>query len=171
MKHKTYTLSSRLSPEEAIVRVGDLLAAERVKYTVEGLSISSTRTPIAVLSFQRVLYSKRNWVGLNPFIYISGLNVECQPDGSGVTRVIVRLNRLRTFVWVAFWVWNSAVVALKLPRLPGVIVFVGFCLAAWFGYVSFLSGYLIRKEISDCLKGVESAAAVFPRDSGLTTQD
>jgi len=39
-----------------------------------------------------------------------------------------------------------------MPPLGGVIVVIGVACAAWFGIVSFLSGYLIKKEIGDHLK-------------------
>jgi hypothetical protein len=171
MKHKTYTLSSQLSPEDAIARVGELLAAERVRYRIEGLSIFSTSTPIALLSFQRVLYSKRNWVGVNPFAYISAVNVECWSGDGGLTEVLVRIDRFRTYVYLAFSVCSFGG-SVGMPTLAYAVVFVaaGFA-AAWFYLVSFLGGYLLKKEIRDCVKGVESAAPVFPRDSGLTTQD
>jgi hypothetical protein len=149
MKYKTYTLSSRLSPEEAIARVGKLLAAERVKYRIEGLSVFTTRTPIALLSFQRVLYSKRNWVGLNPFVFVTSVSIECQPGSSGRTRILVRIDRFRTFMYLAVWVCSCGEASVGMPTLAYAILFiaVGFA-AAWFGFVSFLGGYLIKKEIT-----------------------
>ena len=155
MKHKTYILSSRLSAETAIARVGDLLTKAGVRYRTEGLSIVSTSTPIALLSFQRMHYSNRNWAGLNPFTYISGVDVRCQSDKSGLTEIVVQVNRLRTLLFVVFYVILSAigVVALLAESEPeGAFFFFAFGLAAWFGFVSFLGGYLIKKEITDCLK-------------------
>jgi hypothetical protein len=152
MKPKTHILSSQLSAETTIARIGGLLAKEGVQYRIEGLSIFSTSTPIALLSFQRNRYSKRNWVGLNPFTFISGVDVRCQLDTSGLTIIIVQVNRFRTFLWVAFWFCNSGLAASGLPTLGGaILLIIGVSLASWFGFVSFLGGYLIKKEISDCL--------------------
>jgi hypothetical protein len=152
MKHKTYILSSRLSAETTITRIGELLAKEGVQYRAEGLSIFSISTPIALLSLQRTLYSDRNWVGLNPFTFISGVDVRCQLDESGLTEIIVQVNKARTFLWVAFWVSISGLAASGFPTLEGAILFIGaVSLAAWFVLVSFLGGYLIKKEITDCL--------------------
>ncbi|HET6841759.1 MAG TPA: hypothetical protein VFK06_08745 [Candidatus Angelobacter sp.] len=39
-----------------------------------------------------------------------------------------------------------------MPQPANVIVFIVLAGAAWFGYVTFLAGYLIRKEIADHLK-------------------
>lgn len=155
MKHKTYILSTRLSAETAIARVGDLLTKAGVRYRTEGLSIVSTSTPIALLFFQRMHYSNRNWAGLNPFTYISGVDVRCQSDKSGLTEIVVQVNRFRTLLFVVFYVILSAigVVALLAESEPeGAFFFLAFGLAAWLGLVSFLGGYLIKKEITDCLK-------------------
>jgi hypothetical protein len=151
MKPKTFTINSRLSAETTVARVGDLLAKEGVQYRVEGLSILSISTPIALLTFQRTLYSNRNWVGLNPFTFISGVDVRCSDKG-GLTEVIVQVNNVRTFLWVAFWVLSSALAASGMPKPDGIILFSAVSLAACFGFLSFLGGYLIKKEIADCLE-------------------
>jgi hypothetical protein len=152
VKHRTYILSSRLSAESAIARIGELLAKEGVQYRKEGLSIFSTRTPIALLSFQRNRYSNKNWVGPNPFTFVSGVNVQCQLDNSGLTQVVVQVNQFRTFVWVAFWASGCGMAASAMPTpADAAIFFIALTLAAWFGLVSFLGGYLIEKEIADCL--------------------
>jgi hypothetical protein len=151
MKYKTYTLSSRLSPEEAIARVGKLLAAERVQYRVEGLSIFTTRTPMP-LGLQRAHYSKRNWVGLNPFAYVSGVSVECQAVNGGPTQILVRVDRFRTFTYSAIWVCASGLVSVRMPTLAYAVSFIAVSFAlAWLCSVVLLGGYLLKKEIADCL--------------------
>ena len=153
MKHKTDMLSSRLSAEAAIARIGKLLAKEGVQYRTEGLSISSVSTPIALLSFDRTLYSDRNWVGLNPFTFISGVNVRCQPAESGLTDVVVQVNRDRTFLYLAACVCISGLASVGMATLAEAIVFIAVSFAAaWFGLVSFLGRHLIKKEIGSCLK-------------------
>jgi hypothetical protein len=54
-------------------------------------------------------------------------------------------------LWVAFWVLSSALAALRMPKPGGTILFIVVTVAAWFGLMSFLGGYLIKKEIRDCL--------------------
>jgi hypothetical protein len=153
MKHRTYILSSRLSADAAIARIGKLLAREGVQYRTEGLSICSLSAPIVLLSLQRIAYSNRNWVGLNPFPFISGVNVRCQPAESGLTDIVVQVNRDRTFLYVASCVCASGFASVGMATLGGAIVLIAVSFAAaWFGLVSFLGGHLIKKEIGDCLK-------------------
>ncbi len=152
MIHKTYELICRLPAPAVLERIKDLLTKECVKYTVADLSITSTQTPAVVLGFDPRLYSHANRVGINPFAYVSSVEVRCESDGNGLTRVIVRVDRFRAFVWVGFWVACGALAAYVMPAPGGAIIFVGISCAAWFGIVSFLGGYLIKKEIGDQLK-------------------
>jgi hypothetical protein len=150
--HKTYNLVCQLPAQTASERIEGLLSKEGVKYRAADLSIASIRTPIAVLSIQPKLYSQSNWVGLNPFVYISRVDVLLKPRDGGVTGVTVRVDRLRAFLFAALGIACSLPAASAMPEPAGVLFFVGFACVTWFGVVSFLGGYLIKKEISECLK-------------------
>jgi hypothetical protein len=152
LMHKSYELVYHLPAQAASERIAGLLSKEGVKYRTSELSIVSTQTPIILLSIQPKLYSHSNWVGLNPFTFVSGIDVRCEQGNGGLTKVTVRVNRLRAFLWVAFWVACSLLAASAMPELEGAIFVIGVACAAWFGIVSFLGGYLVRTEISDCLK-------------------
>jgi hypothetical protein len=155
LMHKTYEFVSQLPAQTALERIEGLLSKEGVEYKADNLSIASVRTPFALLSFDRKLYSstdhRSNWTGLNPFIYISGVVVRCEEVDRVFTKVTVRINRLRTFLWVAFWIACSLLAASAMPEPGGAIQVIGVACAAWFGIVSFLGGYLIKKEIADSL--------------------
>ncbi len=108
-----------------------------------------------MLGIQPKLYSHRNWVGLNPFVFVSGVDLRFKQDENGLTRVTVRVNRLRGLLWVAFWITCGFLAARAMPEPGGAILFIGIACAAWLGIVSFLGGYLIKKEISDRLSDCE----------------
>jgi hypothetical protein len=152
MMHKTYEFVCQLPAQAASERIEGLLSKEGVKYRAANLSVASLKTPIAMVGIQPKLYSHSNWVGLNPFTFVSGVEVQCEEVDSGLTKVTVRVNRLRTFLWVAFWIACSLLAARAMPEPGGAIVVVGVACAAWFGLVCFLGGYLIKTEISDRLK-------------------
>jgi hypothetical protein len=153
--HKTFELVCQLPARAVLERIEGLLSKEQVEYKSDNLSVTSTKTPIVFFSFDRRLYSRANRVGLNPFTYVDSVDVRCEPADHGLTKVIVHVNRFRAFVLAAFWVANAALVAAAMPE-PGwvirAILFIGFACAGWFGTVSFFGGYLLKKEISDCLK-------------------
>ena len=152
MMHKTYELVCHLSVPDASERIGTLLSKEGVEYKVSGVSITSTKTPIAVLGIQPKLYSYSNWIGVNPFVFISGIHAQFRSTDICVTAVTVRVNRLRAFFWVAFWVACSVLSAFAMREPAGAILVVIVTVAAWLGIVSFIGSYLIAKEIGDYLK-------------------
>jgi hypothetical protein len=150
--HKTYELFCQLSPEAASERIERLLSEEGVKYATAELSVASTKTPIVLLSVQPRLYTRRNWVGVNPFVFVTSVAVRCEPIEGGGTRVTIRANRRRAFLLVAFWAACSALAALAIPEPGRAILILGVSCAAWLGIASFLGGYLVSKEIGDRLE-------------------
>lgn len=158
MIHKTYEFVCHLPARAASERVEGLLSKEGVRYRATELSLASTRTPIALVSIQPRLYSRSNWVGVNPFVYISGIDVTFKPVDHESTSVTVRVNRLRAFLFAASGIALGLLAARAMPEPAGILFFVGFTFATWFGIVSFLGGYLVRKEISDRLRREEGRA-------------
>jgi hypothetical protein len=148
---KTFELSCQLPSDTASERMETMLSKEGVEYTATNLAITSIRTPIVILGLQSKLYSHSNWFGINPFAFVSGVDLRFKRDENGLTRVTVRVNRFRGLLWVAFWTTCGAVAALAMPEPGGLILFVGIACAAWSGILSFLGGYLIKKEIADRL--------------------
>ena len=133
-----------------MARVENLLSLEGVKFDATDLRITSTRTSIAVLGIQPKLYTRLNWVGLNPFSFVTAVDVRFEPDvGVAGTRVNVRINRRRSILWAASWTLCGYLAGRAMPQPAGALVFVAVFIMAWLGIVSFLGGYLVRKEIVD----------------------
>lgn len=117
--HKTYELICQLPAHTASERIESMLSREDVRYTATNLAITSVRTPIVVLGIQPNLYSHGNWVGLNPFAFVSDVDLRFREDENGLTRVTVRVNRLRGLLWVAFW-FTCGALAARASRSRGV---------------------------------------------------
>jgi len=155
---KTYELCCPLPPEAAMGRIENLLTVEGVQFRTANLSLSSTATPIAVLGIQRRFYSRRNWVGLNPFAFVSGIDVRCEVHKDDGTRVFITVDRFRAFLWVVFWGLCAGFAGVGIPEpLVAVLLFLGITTGAWLGVVSFLGAFLIKKEIKDCLDSASTA--------------
>jgi len=151
MIHKTYEFTSKLSAQEAGERIGWLFSEAHVEYKTAELSVTSTDTPLVFVSVDRRLYSWRNWTRINPFTFVTSVDVQFEPEQDEVTKVTVHINRFRAFGWVAFWVICCGLTALGLPEPAGAIFFIGVTCAAWFGNISFFAGYLVKKEITNSL--------------------
>jgi hypothetical protein len=150
--HKTYELVCPLTAPAALERIKGLLSQERVEYRSANLSVTSTQTPIVFFNFDSRLRSHGNWVGVNPFVCVSGVDVRCESGVNGFTRVIVRVNRFRAFFLGGFSVIWCLLLAWAAPEPWAKIIPIAFGCAAWFGIVSFLGGYLIKKEVGDHLR-------------------
>jgi hypothetical protein len=157
---KTYEIVCPLSAQEVSARIASLFSNEGVSYEIDSLGVNSTRTPIAVLGIQPVMYTHNNWVGINPFAFVSGVDVRCENLEGGLTKVIVRINRWRAFLIVGFSIACGGMAAAAMPEPGGAIVFIVFSCAVWFTHVSFLGGYLVKKEIADQLKVSKKAVGV-----------
>lgn len=73
MRRKTFTVTTALPPKEALGRLVQLLETAGVKIEREEAGVRSIRTPIPMINVDPRLYSRRNWVGINPFAVHSAL--------------------------------------------------------------------------------------------------
>jgi hypothetical protein len=152
MMHKSYELAARLPAAKAMQRMEGLFTEEGVQFTRTDTSITSLKTPIGLGRLDARNYSKRNWVGLNPFTFVSGVTVRCEPGAGDVRRISLEIDQFRAYVWFAFWAACSLAPATVMPRLEVAILFIlGVTVAAWLLIVRFLGGFLIKEEILDSL--------------------
>ncbi len=153
MMNKTYNLICQVHASVALERIEVLLSKEGVKYKVDNLSLASSRTPFIIFGIQSRLYSHSNWVGVNPFIFISFITVRCKSGDNGFTDVAIQINRLRALIWVAFWIWCGFLVAYAMPEPVSILFFMIFAIVVWISIVYFFAAHLVKEEINDCLKG------------------
>ena len=147
--HRTFALTSPLMPAEVLRRTAALLTSEGVRYKSTPLSIASTSTPFAVLGIQPRLYSRRNWIGLNPFAHASSVNLICERAGH-TTNIVLHVDRTRAVFFALFWAACGGLSALPLPLAGVVAVMIVVASLAWF-HIAVLGGRLIAREIEVAL--------------------
>ncbi len=101
-------------PGAALERVVRLLRAESVQLDVTGTEARSTKVPLALLSWDRAKYTRRNWVGINPFVWFDSVEVTCAETDGG-TRVAIRLDRLRLILFCVYWWLLVCLIATQAP--------------------------------------------------------
>jgi hypothetical protein len=138
-----------LTPDFAIEQVANLLRAEGLTVEVDGRVVRSTRVPLAFLSFDPAMYSKRNLVGFNPFVWFESVVVTSDVHESGA-RLVVTLDRRRLLIfWGIQWLALGPI-ATRAPlgaALACLILVATGSLVAWW-----LGGALVRSEVSAALK-------------------
>ena len=145
-----YSIDAPLSSVEALDRVAGLLTAERVSYTRTEQGLQSTRTPLG-LTFQGVWYSRRNWVGLNPFAHVTAVNVSCPGAGTSAGLVTVRVDRTRALQMASPYLLGY--VLAPLVPLPAAIFAIAACTGLIWFTVSYVAGHLLEHELSEALAG------------------
>jgi len=87
------------TPPQALINiVSRLLTKRSVKHTVQGNCIRSTDIPIPFVNWDRRLYSRDNFVGVNPFIFIGRLTVEVKPEIGSKTYLHITANQGRAYI-------------------------------------------------------------------------
>ena len=79
MWKRHFELITDAEPQTVTKIVSHLLRKRSVEHTSEGNYIKSTYIPIPFLSWDKRVYSRDNFVGINPFIYVDRLTVEVSP--------------------------------------------------------------------------------------------
>lgn len=145
--NKRYRILTTLLESESMEKLSLLFAYENVKFRKEDNSIISTSTPIAVLGVDKRLYTRKNWFGINPFIFITRIQVACRKNAEGKTEVDVLINQNRAVFIYGLAMALVLIVSCALPDVVWGGLFFVSAAAVLFLCFSFLAGPLIRIEI------------------------
>ena len=150
MRRKTFKVVTALSAEQAMGRLLTLLDTEGVAHNPGTKSVRSLRTPIPLLSADPRMYSRRNWVGVNPFALVTAIEVNAVTTHDG-TVMDVTVDRRRLLVLLAIEIWLVCLIALRAPlavTIASAVFMLGACLVLlrW-------SHTLVKYEIEQQLQG------------------
>jgi hypothetical protein len=150
MRLKTLRISTALTTAQAASRLAELFEAEGVSVERSANALNSTKVKLPWMGVDRALYTRRNWIGLNPFVWLTGIRAGCTPGSDGRTVVTLVLDRRRTILWVACWFALVGIVSLQAP-LPGALaVLAVVALANMVGWL--LGPVLVRNEVEAQLR-------------------
>jgi hypothetical protein len=119
--------------------------------------IESQRMPLAFLSFDKRRYSKNNWGGINPFIYISNIKIGLIQENTNKTLLRITLGRTRTIGAYSYVMLLSSLVLLSDAGLwvsIPVFLLVGICFYSLLFLL--ISEYFIKLEIKNAISPIKS---------------
>lgn len=119
MRRKTFAVTTALPPGDALGRLVQLLETEGVKVGREGNTVRSLRTPIPLLNVDPRLYSRRNWVGINPFVLLTAIEMTTTASSSG-TLINVSIDRRRVVLLLVLEALVVFSIAVRAP-LPATL--------------------------------------------------
>ena len=149
MRRKSFSLVADLPIEEVIGRLTGLFEAGGASVIREDNCVRSVHTPVPLLNVDPRLYSRRNWVGINPFALVTGVEAAAAPGDKG-TQVNVRVDRRRMLLLLAFEVALIFVIAIDAPLL--VVLAVSVFVLSLSGLLLRWSYTLLRSEIQQALQ-------------------
>ena len=142
----TFYLNSSLPKEKVVQRLQSLMRSEHVSFIVNGNNIISTSIPLPILSIDKRLYSKNNWIGINPFVVLSSIVFTIQETTE--IKIHVTINKTRSYVIYSLIVFLVGFVSAAIPNFYfGICFFIFFSIVSWLILFQ-LYIYLITKEIS-----------------------
>jgi len=128
MERIDFTLHTKLSVNAAIAQISNLLASEHISFQTDLNSIRSKEIPLPFSSFNKRLYTRKNWVGINPFIFISEINIIIKEFNLQQTQIDVTICQKRAiimyvfFISLLFYVLITAALSKNIP--PTILILV-----------------------------------------------
>jgi len=151
-----YTLTTPLSESEAFERIGALLEHESVEFRREGRALVSTFIPFVVANFDSRLYTRRNRIGVNPFIAFDKLRVEVTGRESG-SLVEINLGWERIIVTLSIIIGCIAMIAFFVPYVV-LSVLVVLVIGGAAASITLGMNLLVRNEIRRAIDGEKAPA-------------
>jgi hypothetical protein len=102
MWKRHFRFTSDAQPGTVLETVSSLLSKRSVQHSIGANNITSTRVPLPIVGWDKRLYSRDNFVGVNPFVFIDRIELNVERQSAGETIVDVLLVQWRSFVPLAF---------------------------------------------------------------------
>jgi hypothetical protein len=154
MKTNITHLNFNLSVKEILQRMENLFKYEFISYRVDSTSIISNYIPIPLIGIDRRLYSKKNWIGINPFIFISKIELLVKPlDFQEGVQMKININKRRGIILYFIIIALIGFVSCNLPALWAAIILFSFVAVSSYLFIFYICiKKLIISEIANELK-------------------
>jgi len=153
----TLDIPMDVSCSAALDRIELALSAGHVRVQRSDDAVKSTDIPVPLINIDRRLYSRRNGVGINPFVYLTSVTVSYRPNAAGQGTLQITLSRARGLYIFGAEVTLLAYVAAAMPHespIP-VLVLASFgCLC--YAMLVFGPARLALRELHNALRGRRS---------------
>lgn len=150
-----FSIETKLESSIVITALQDRLTKRYVRIKTDNNSITSTYTPFPLLSFDRKMYSKDNWIGINPFQFISNIKIVCSKEENDNTIVNINVSTAsRAWFWILFW-FSLATLIISANLIAGLIAM---AIATIINLIILccFANYLLKIEINDAIKKVSN---------------
>jgi hypothetical protein len=151
MWRRQFELVTDTQPQNVIKIVSQLLRKRSVEHTVGGNCITSTDIPIILLNWDKRMFSRDNFIGINPFIFIDRLTVEVKPESESKTRLHITANRGRAYIPLIFIIPPALWVLMVENSFAGLMMLI-FAVLYYLFTFQVVVGRLLLREIERALR-------------------
>jgi hypothetical protein len=95
-------------------------------------------------------YSRKNWVGLNPFTHISAVQVRCDQASEAASDVHVCVDRTRALYLGLVYAWAYLLIPL-VPLVAAILLVLSITAMLWY-LVHYVPDVLVRHELCVALR-------------------
>lgn len=149
----SYRLNSDFDVDRTLEKLRELFDYESIKFESNTTSIKSQRMPFPIGSFDFRIYSRKNWIGINPFVFVSGIEINVDADNDQKSKLRIEINRNRAILVYLFVIVLFLMATANLPNPSWAMIF--FCgLSIISGLIIFglFTNRFIRKEINRVIR-------------------
>lgn len=147
-KNMKIAIKTKLTKQGIIGRIEKLFTDESIKFKSDSDSICSQRVALTILGIDPRKYSRKNWLGINPFTYISQIKVSISEIKDNNVILNISINQTRAVVLLLIALSLFAGVAFQLPEAWIGILFFSFFASLSTSYIFWLCIHrLIKREI------------------------
>jgi hypothetical protein len=112
-----FSAISEVGPAETRAKLEELLTHEGVEFESGESFVRSVSTPFVVLNTQKILYSKRKWTRLNPFVCVTGVSFAIEDEAHTKPRVSIEIDQTRGYFYATIWRILGLYMAVVVPPL------------------------------------------------------
>ncbi len=106
MLNREFKIETNQSIEHAIKSICTLFKLRSIGYRKENSSLISEYIPISfmMINWDNRLYSRDNFIGVNPFLFIDSIRVDFSSGHNGVTILNIIVSRSRSLIPIIFMI-------------------------------------------------------------------
>ena len=152
MKKVRIRIVSKLNVQDTLKQIKKLFKEESIQFNIDKYTIKSSKIPLPLLSFDYRQYSRKNWIGVNPFIFISSILIKIEELDNNKIIANVIIDPTRAILAYIFILLLVCIVSMSLPlSWIGIIFFLVFSIFSGFFIFYVCIKKLIFVEISNAI--------------------
>jgi hypothetical protein len=149
---RTFLFSTKQSVPIAIDSMEKLLKKAALTCGKNASEVWSEHIPMPIINVDTRLYSRKNIIGINPFVYLSSFRASFVNDSDNECTVTVNVNYERSVFLFVLYAAVATFVLIALPLYTAIAWYLLIVVLIYMFFFRLTVGYLIKYEITAAIK-------------------